>query len=210
MAVYDITTDDGVIRFAKIFVRKRLKGFKKDIAICLTPDEKNRHAYMPGLMACFSLLDLFSGLYAGQVKGHNHNHLIRYMREFAPPGRYDDYDLKVVYVAFRHTLAHLSHPYFVLNTGKDERLKQKQMLLTWTISEEEIDPPIKLITLQKPKKIKRQPTPWALSYDHRIHISIPSLARDTVDTAQKYLAALKESEELKNNFRKCMCEFYQT
>lgn len=210
MPVYDITTDDGVIRFAKIFVRRRLKGFKKDIDICLKPDENKSHAYMPALMACFSLLDLFSGLYAGQMSGHNHEQLIKYMRDFAPPNRYDDYCLKVAYVGFRHTLAHLSHPYFVLNTGKDNRLKQKQMLLTWTISEEENDPPIELITLQKPKKIKRQPTPWALSYDHRIHISIPSLARDTVDTAPRYLAKLEHDEDLQVKFRKCMCEFYQT
>ncbi|MEQ1890011.1 MAG: hypothetical protein ABL951_12670 [Alphaproteobacteria bacterium] len=210
MADYDITTDDGVVNFAQIFIERRLKGFKKDIAICLRPDENNSHAYMPGLMACFSLLDFFSSLYAGQMRGHSHEQLIKYMRAFAPPDRYDDYLLKVAYIAFRHKLAHLSHPYFVLNTQKDCRINERQMLLTWTISEEAHDPPIKLCPLKRPKKITRHPTPWPLFYDHRIYISIRTLADDIMDTAPKYLAELKESKELKKNFRTCMCEFYQT
>lgn len=210
MAVYEIKTDDGVIRFAKIFLRRRLKGFKKDIAICLKADEDNSHAYMPGLMACFSLLDFLSGLYAGKVNGHNHEQLIKYMKVFAPPNRYKDYHLKLAYVAFRHTLAHLSHPYFVLNTKNDKRLQEQKMLLTWTISEEAHDPPIRLITFPTPMRIRKQPTPWKLSYDHRIYISIRTLADDTMDTAPKYLAKLKQDAKLKDNFRKCMHEFYQT
>jgi len=210
MSVYNITKDGDVVSFAKIFVRRRLEGFKKDIAICLKPDENNSHAYMPGLMACFSLLDFFSGLNAGQMTGHNHEQLIKYMRIFAPPNRYDDYLLKLVYIAFRHKLAHLSHPYFVLNTKNDERLKERQMLLTWTISEEAHDPPIRLKCYSKPERITKQPTPWPVSYDHRIHISIRTLADDAIKTARKYLAKLKHDADLQKKFRECMCEFYQT
>ncbi len=212
MSRYEITTDDGVIEFAKIFVERRLWGFEKDIAICLTPDKNKSHAYMPALMACFSLLDLFSGLYAGKTSSHSHEQLIKYMRAFALPNRYDDDLLKVAYVAFRHKLAHLSHPYFVLNTKKDPRLNKikKQMLLTWTISEKAHNPPIWLKSYRRPMITKKHPTPWKIIYDHRIHISIRTLADDAMATAQEYLKALNQCAKLKEKFRNCMCDFYQT
>lgn len=212
MTVYDIDAPGGVVRFAKIFVRRRLKGFNKDINVRLKAegaDEKEERAFMPGLIAVISLLDLFSGLYAGDVENHNYTHLARYLKAFAP-GRYDDYLLKVLYVAFRHKLAHLSHPYFVLNTAKDGRLDKRPMLLTWTITSDRRDEPIKLTPLRRSRLIRRQPTPWRLRIDHVIEISIRTLVDDAIETTSRYLAALKNDVTIQAKFRECMRNFYQT
>ncbi len=203
-----MTTDEGVVRFATIFIRRRLKGFKKDINICLTADQNGDHAYMPGLMTCFSLLDLLSGLYAGQVQGHNHRHLIEFLKRFKP-NRYDDYDLTVLYVAFRHKLAHLSHPYFVLNTKSEKLLKERKMLLTWEISSDASESPIRIERYPKPQSIRTQPVPWRMSYDHRFYISVRTLADDALASATAYVAALKDDSKIRGNFRVCMESFYQ-
>ena len=215
MPVYDITASGGVVRFAKIFVRRRLKGFRKDIAVCLKAegdgktDDKEERAFMPGLMATISLLDLFSGLYAGDVENHNDTHLVRYLRDFAP-GRYDEYLLKVLYVVFRHKLAHLSHPYFVLNTKNDGRLKKNPMRLTWSITSDSRSEPIKLTPLSRSRLIRRQPTPWKVRIDHVVEISIRTLAADAIATTAGYLSALKRDPTIQDNFRKCMYKLYQT
>jgi hypothetical protein len=35
MTVYDIDASGGVVRFARIFIRRRLMGFTKDVRVCL-------------------------------------------------------------------------------------------------------------------------------------------------------------------------------
>lgn len=51
MTVYDIDAQGGIVRFAKIFVRRRLRGFEKDMKVCLKPGEpaNEEHAFMPML-----------------------------------------------------------------------------------------------------------------------------------------------------------------
>jgi hypothetical protein len=67
MTITPFKTDKELIAFARSFLRDRVKSFRKDIAICLTADQKRHHAYFPALITCIGFLDLLSGLHAGRL-----------------------------------------------------------------------------------------------------------------------------------------------
>jgi len=52
--VYGIKTKE------EIFFDQRVRGFKKDMAICVEDDSRSQHAILPGLVTCISFLDLLS------------------------------------------------------------------------------------------------------------------------------------------------------
>ena len=207
--LYSVANRTETIRFARIFVRRRLKGFKKDINICLAGGPNDDKAFMPALMATISLLDLLSGLYAGRVEGHNDVEFVDFFKTFMP-GRYNEYELKVLYIAFRHKLAHLSHPYFVLNTVRRAKLNKQPMLLAWAISSDAHEPPIKIRKLPRSRLVRGQPVPWKTRMDHVIDISIRTLAEDAIKVAAAYIKRLQSDPDLWKKFKDCMPEFYQT
>ncbi len=207
--IYNLKSKSDVVRFAKSFIRGRTRGFEKDISVCLTNGVHGKPAYMPALMTCLSFLDLLSGLYAGDVSNHGREHFLRLIESFAPAGRYQKYDLKVLYVAFRHKLAHLGHPAFVLDTAKDPRLAEQSLLLSWRISSEAHEPPIRLEKLQRSRLIRKRPVPYKVRVDHYMHISIRTLADDAVEMANSYLRRLEDDVVLWKKFRGCIGEFYQ-
>lgn len=206
--VYPFQTKDDVTRFAEKFVQGRVDGFKRDIDICLTADAHGEHAYMPALMAVIAHIDYLSGLNAGDVEGHDVDDLVRFVQEYMPD-RYPDYELRVFYVAIRHKLAHLSHPYFVLDTAADRRLKSQPMLLTWTITEEAHEPPLRIERIDPPRVLVQTFAPWETPYDHRMFISIRTLADDAIKMSAAYLEKLRRDPQLWVKFQGCMKEFYQ-
>jgi hypothetical protein len=208
-------TDREVVRFATKFLRDRSKGFKKDIDICLTsvngPKGKKTHAYMPALLLCFSFIDLLSGLYAGNIRRHGLNDFVRYMKQFTPANRYNDYDLTVLYVGFRHKIAHLSHPYLVLDTAKEKQIGGAPKRLAWTICAARRKKPLEIIPGKANRTIKSHPTPWPVSYDHVMKISIAALAADARSSLKGptgYLVALQSDPNIRRRFKKCMREFF--
>src|SRR5215475_6538087 len=130
MTVINIDAPGGKVRFARRFIKQRLKGFKKDLAVCLkvNKDKDEERAFMPMLTNTIALLELFSGLYSGRLTYRNATHLFNYLNDFAP-GRYDDYRVKLLYIAFRHKLAHASHPYVGFDTSKSADLNSRKMRL---------------------------------------------------------------------------------
>ena len=198
--------------FAREFVERRVGGFDKDINICLTANDAGSHAYMPGLMTCLSFLDLLSGLRIGDIDSQTIRHFLEFMADFTPPGRYGPVTLRILYVAFRHKLAHLGHPYFVLNTKKDKRQRFKdlpQMLLAWEFDSEPHDPPIELIEYPTPQRTKIQPVPKEVLYTHRMCVSVRTLAEDAKDAAANYMRRLETDANLLACFVACMDDFYQ-
>jgi hypothetical protein len=210
MTVYDIYLPGGAHRFAKIFAHRQLERFKKDLIVCLKPGapKEEERAFMPMLTNVIATLELFSGLYSGHLRGRNEEHLAQYLKAFAPPNRYDDYAIHLLYVAFRHQLAHLGHPCVGFDTSKVSRLKSRPMRLRWSITSDPRDVPIKITSI-RPQMIRRWPTPWKVVVDHDIEISIAMLAADLIKTVPKYLAALKGDRGLQDNFRHCMKSFFQ-
>jgi len=213
--VYKFRTPAQVVRFARVFVRQRTNDFKKNVDICLTA-RKTRlndvdHAYMPALMTCLSFLDLLSGLYAGKVRGHNDTHFLDFTRKFFPKGRYEEDHLRVLYIEFRHKLAHLAHPYFVLDAPPDPSVGTRR-LMAWTICARSRKKPIEIIPHPR-KQLSVQPTPWDTYYDYRFKISVESLARDARKAtrgANGYLSKLAASPDLQDKFKACMRAFYPT
>jgi hypothetical protein len=208
--IFPFQTKDDVTRFAEKFVQGRVDDFKKDIDICLTANARGVHAYMPALMATIAHIDYLSGLNAGDVEGHDVDDLVWFVQEHMP-GRYLEHELRVLYVAFRHKLAHLSQPYFVFDTASEpKRLKGCQpMLLTWTITDEAHEPPLRIDRIDPPQVLVQTFCPWETPYDHRMFISIGTLAADAIHLSAAYLGKLRRDPELWMKFKGCMKEFYQ-
>ena len=115
MTITPFKTDKDLTVFARTFFRERVASFRKDVAICLTADSNRHHAYFPGLITCIGFVDLLSGLHAGRLEGHGLQELKLYASRFLNATNYSSLNLEVLYLAFRHKLAHLSFPYAVFD-----------------------------------------------------------------------------------------------
>jgi hypothetical protein len=150
--VLPFTTDDEVLAFAKMFLAGRIKGFRKDIRICLQRDRTGKHAYLPALMTCISFLDLLSGLHCGKLEYNGDTAFIAFGAAFLDSAQYNPDELAVLYHGFRHKIAHLGHPYAVFDTAKRLHAFQgARRRISWTIYASRRERPIK-----PPKAAKRQ------------------------------------------------------
>ena len=212
------TTDEEVLAFAKKFLRGRAWDFKKNLDICLTGRansyRKQDHAYMPGLLITIAFIEMLARLYAGDVSNPGGGpHFLAYMQKFMPTGRYKDDHLRLLYVGFRHKLAHLNHPYFVLDSARERPwLALPAMRVVWRIYAAPRRTPIELVP--EVGVIDTQPTPGlaGIAFDNRVHISITSLARDARNSLRGpagYIAALANPVVL-HKFKRCMTHFYST
>jgi hypothetical protein len=78
--------------------------------------------------------DLLSGLYAGNIEGHDLKELKSYAARFMDAKHYDPHLLDILYLAFRHKIAHLASPYLVFDTATRKEFEgKKQRLVTWTV-----------------------------------------------------------------------------
>jgi len=207
--VLPFATDDDVIAFAKVFLTGRIKGFRKDIRVCLRASKGRHHAYLPGLITCIAFFDLLSGLFCGKLDGHGHKEFVAFTTVFLDPARYTRDELDILYLGFRHKLAHLGHPYAVFDTGRKPRVfPGPKRRIAWTIYKTHRPRPITLTRVSPPMQLKHTKVPWPVSYDQRIEISVASLGIDARKAAEGYLAKLVDNAPLLENFRKCMTEFY--
>ncbi len=192
------------------FLRGRVKGFRKDIEICMTRKGRT-HAYFPALITCIAFADLLSGLNAGKLEGHGRKHLVQYAAQFMNPAHYDAHRLSILYEMFRHKLAHLGHPYAVFDTGsKPDVFKGSRQRIAWTVQATRRTPPIELVALSTPR-VPRTLTPWPVPYDHRIHVSVRTLAADLVRSVRGpagLLRFVQSDTAAKSRFWKCMETFY--
>jgi hypothetical protein len=208
MSISPFSSHDEALDFAEKFVVQRLVGFRKDTNICLTRDKHGKHAYFPALLTCISVLDLFSALYSNDFRNANLADLKKYAARFMDKKKYSTLNLEVLYVAFRHKLAHLSHPYFVLDTATHQQIS-KSMRLTWKVTAGWRALPIE-IRSEPGKHIVKALHPWRVAYDHRVIISIRHLRWDIKSAIgpNGYLKALAKSPLLRSRFAKSMMEFY--
>jgi len=125
------------------------------------------------------------------------------------PRTYDEYLVNLLYIVFRHKLAHLSHPYVGFNTAKESKLNSRPMRLGWSITSDARKEPIRVLKLKR-ARMPVLPIPWKLKVDHVVEISIQTLADDAIASTTSYFRALKADPHLQDKFRRCMNEFYQT
>jgi hypothetical protein len=148
----------------------RVETFEKDIAICLTPDERGRHAYFPALIICIAFVDLLSGLHAGTLHKQKLKELKAYASKFMKPD-YAPEGLDILYEFLRHKIAHLAYPYVVFDTWTNKKFRdQPRQFVTWTIHETEQKPAIAITKYPTPCQLTQTPTPWPVSYDCLIEV----------------------------------------
>jgi len=214
MTIKPFKSDKDVTNFARLFFRDRVGSFRKDVAICLTADANRHHAYFPALITCIGFVDLLSGLYAGKLEGSGLSELKNYTTRFMEPTNYDRLRIEVLYLAFRHKLAHLSFPYVVFDTAtRREFAGQKHRRITWTVHASKRGTPIELIDYATPQFLKRSLRPWSVSYDCRAIISVRKFQIDIVRSIygpRGYLRCLQSELTVRENFAKCMKILFPT
>jgi hypothetical protein len=212
---YRFNTPQEIVTFAHTFLKQRVTGFTKDIDICLTPNKHGQSAYLPGLMACISFLDLLTGLYVGRLDTVNRrslDDLQAFAATFLDPKKYQPEKINIFYQVFRHKLAHLGHPHAVFDTDLKPKAfpGSSRRLIAWSVTDEPRKVAIALTSF-RPRRIREDPTPWPVYYAERMTVSVPSLAKDALHAAygpNGYLSELADSTILQGKFKDCMGEFY--
>jgi hypothetical protein len=202
-----------LVSYARRFVKERIEVFGKDLSICLNADANGRHAYMPALISCISLLELLSGLHAGKLEFIGLKGIIDYTKKFMDTNVYSSDRLAVLYEGFRHKIAHVTQPYGVFDTFKIARknpqfLNNGHRLITWRVNATNRYPPIDIVP--ENGTLTKRP-PWPVKYSHRCIVSIYRLKVDIPRSALGtggYLENLKIDPQARNNFEKCMQEFF--
>ena len=209
MPVLPFSSDAEVAAFANAFLREHVERFHKDIRICLTGDKNKVHAYFPGLMTCISFADFLSGLYAGKLDGHALKELKSYANKFMGADYTSD-RLDVLYECFRHKVAHLAQPYVVFDTHSKPKTfhGQPRRLIAWTVYARGRRPSIEIVPQKPARQILRAITPWPVHYDHRVFVSVRSLASDIEKSVKKYLRCLAADATARDHFRKCMAGYF--
>ena len=209
-------SDEELLCFAREFIGRHVERFEKDIAICLMGknwknDHKVTHAYFPALMACIGFMDFFSGLYSGNLDYPKLKDLKSYAHSFLP-SIYSDLLLAILYHCFRHKVAHLAHPYEVLDTKNNKDFAgEPNRRITWSVSEVRLRKVMWLESLEEPELLETAPESRGIRYDHRIHVSIPMLAEDAIYSVRGdngYLQQLKANQDCRRNFQACMNQYF--
>ncbi|MCW3988177.1 MAG: hypothetical protein NWE87_07675 [Candidatus Bathyarchaeota archaeon] len=190
--------------YAKTFVKRLIGTFRKDLCICLRADEKGRHAYMPGLMTCISLLELLSGLFIGKLKHIRLEGILRYSNQFMDSSTYTDECISILYEMFRHKIAHLTQPYGIFDTHSVHQnhilRKYPRRRITWKVNASNGHP---AIDIQPSPGTLRNDPPWPVDFTHRCVISLHRLKIDIPRSATSisgYLAHLKINSQAQVNF----------
>jgi hypothetical protein len=209
MPVMPFSSAAEIVNFAKAFLREHEDRFRKDIKICLTADENNRHAYFPALITCVAFADFLSGLYAGKLDGHGLEELKKYATKFMSVSDYTTDRLEILYECFRNKVAHVAQPYAIFDTHSKRKFRtQRRRLITWTVQASRRKPPIEIIPTKGARQVLTAVTPWPVYYDHRVFVSLRTLAGDIRKTIPKYLRHLKNEEHARRHFKNCMAVYF--
>ncbi|KAF0167110.1 MAG: hypothetical protein FD157_272 [Rhodocyclaceae bacterium] len=193
-------------QFASFFLKGRLRGFEKDMRICLTgiPSDTRQgltHAYFPALTTCCGMLEYLAGLYAGRINGLGKREVAAYAR-YLPQPDYDDDAIRVLFDAFRNAVAHRG---IASGVWVDKHPHMEGRRLTWKVLADTTRPALQIVASEGEI---RYDSPWPCAYTHRVHIHLGRLWRDIRDSVDCYLAELVASEELQGKFMQCMKQLY--
>jgi len=122
----------------RLFLKARLRGFTKDIRACSTVDPMTgKPAFFPGLITCFSMLELLSGLYSGDISNAvTIKNILKFRSNFLNYKEYSPLHIRVLHSVMRHKVAHLGHPYYVTDTRQEHHFSSyaNHMRITWVVS----------------------------------------------------------------------------
>lgn len=206
MSIKPFSSDRDLLEYATWFLRDRVHAFRKDVAICMTPNSERHHAYFPALITCIAFVDFLSGLYEGKLEYHGLPHLQKYISKFFRD-KTDYVHIDILYFMFRHKIAHIAYPYLVFDTGTKSKLPGPHRRIVWTVGVYARKRPIELIDYPVPRTKLKTRTPWSVSYTSRIKVSIAALRTDIVKSIygpSGYLQALKSDRVMREHFAQCM------
>jgi hypothetical protein len=121
----------------------------------------------------------------------------------------DPFRVEILYEFLRHKIAHLAYPYPVFDTRTKRTFEgQPRRLVTWSVYATKRRPTIEVIDFSTPQFLKKTVRPWPVSYNCRIKVSVGSLKMDIASSISRYLRHLKSDRLAKENFTKCMKEYF--
>jgi hypothetical protein len=129
------------------------------------------------------------------------------------PVHYDSSRLEILREAFRHKLAHLAYPYIVFDTATRPRrfVGQQPRRITWTVNANDRTLPIEVVDFPTPQSFSRTATPWPVSYNCRVKISVRRLQIDVVKSIygrSGYLHNLQFDRKAREHFARCMVLYF--
>jgi hypothetical protein len=184
-----------------------MEGFEKDMRICLTGVTSLTrpgvtHAYFPALMACCGMLEYFAGLYAGRTEGLGKKEVAQYAAKFMPQPDYDTESIRLLFDAFRNSVAHRG---IASGVWRDPHPSHGGRRLTWNIHANTARPALALV---EESGVIKYESPWDCSYTHRFQIRLGRLWRDIRDSLPGYVLELSANAKARENFEACMRHLY--
>jgi hypothetical protein len=210
MSIRPFKSDKELVKFARAFLRDRIKVFHKDVAICMTR-KRGHHAYFPALITCIAFTDLMSGLYAGTLLHQRLEELKRYAGKFMKAEYTSDtLRLDILYEFLRHKIAHLAYPYPVFDTDTKQKTFQGQSRrrVTWIVYTSKRRPAVKVVDYSAPQFLVKTVRPWPVSYNCLIEVSIGSFKIDIVSSISRYLRHLQSDRNAREHFARCMIDYF--
>ena len=185
------------------------------MSICMTPDHNRSHAYMPAVMGCASFIELFAGLFAGDIDPVGIRNILNFTNHFLDNSEFTEERVCLFFAMFRHKVAHVSRPYSVFdshNVRQTNPLRSyPRRRFTWKITATFKKPTIQIISNAGDLKKSRRPSWKTAPYSHICQINLKRMIQklpEAVSGPHGYLNSLSTDPKLRQNFRRCMDSFY--
>jgi hypothetical protein len=188
-----------------------MKGFEKDMRICLTPvpDSESSsgvtHAYLPALAACCGFLEYLTALHQGKTRGIGWQQIAEFARRYLPQPDFNEEAVRVLFSVFRHPIAHRGISSGVWVDRNPDYGPGRRV--TWTVSADAKRPACEVVP--EIGRLRFDP-PWPCEYTHRGRIHLRSFWLDLRNAANRYSKEVAEDQQLQTRFEGCMRQLYPT
>jgi len=188
-----------------------MKGFAKDIRICLTPipashREGSTHAYFPALAACCGAIEYLGALSIGKSvpirRGLSRGHIQEFAGRYMAQPDYDREVIRILWDLFRNGTAHHG---ITSGVWVDQHADQVARRITWAINEKARSPAVAV--REKVGTLTRHP-PWDCPYTHIATVHLGQLANDIQAAAARLATDIVAGGKALERFRVAMGVLY--
>jgi hypothetical protein len=201
-----LPTSSELLKFAEEYLNERTTSLKKDVLGCV------RHTFpFPGLLYCFSTIDLLGALYGGDATGNTKLYgwkagtTVKARDFMVKVMHYSSYEAGLLQQIFRHRMVHLAQPKTVIF----DKINNRQ--IAWRMINTNSKNHLKFKKFSKPKSIITL-TPYKMTCDCGLLISLTKLMNDIINSVYRkpdgYLESLRTNENLQSKFRTAIDQIY--
>ena len=192
-------SDDQAIDLASVIINDKTNNLKFDVNRCMKKDSNNYHSPLSALLYCFSMIDFFGSLYAGQ--GNRNSQTVRNARNWLlDMMNYSNDSTTIIWRAFRHKTSHISMPQTVF--------EYDHKLISWELSPKDGSNHLQIIPFNGDIHIGN--TRQMLHFDYKFVIHIETFSEEIIASMETYLIKLKQKNpKLLDNFRKAIQDIYE-